>query len=110
MGGRVALLVEPKTDREGAAMNATRAARPATGEQKVLATYECDEGTRQLVGQRIDGRVALSDIPAGDHGNVYLIERHVPCKRELDGLVADYLALAVQLGRPPLRGDWILDR
>jgi hypothetical protein len=110
MGGRVALLVEPKTDRGGAAMNATRAARPATGEQKVLATYECDEGTRQLVGQRIDGRVALSDIPAGDHGNVYLIERHLPSKRELDGLAADYLALAVQLGRPPLRGDWILDR
>jgi hypothetical protein len=34
----------------------------------------------------------------------------VPCKRELDGLVDDYLALAAELGRPPLRGDWILDR
>jgi hypothetical protein len=101
--------VEPKTDREGAAMNATSAAAgPATGEQKVLATYECDEGTRQLVGQRIDGQVALSDIPAGDHGEVYLIERHVPCKAELEGLVADYLVLTDRLGRPPLRGDWIL--
>jgi hypothetical protein len=99
--------VEPKTDREGAAMNATA---PATGEQKVLADYECDEGTRQLVGQRIDGRVALSDMPAAPQGKVYLIERHVPCKRELDGLVDDYLALAAELGRPPLRGDWILDR
>jgi hypothetical protein len=102
--------VEPKTDREGAAMNATRAGRPATGEQKVLATYECDEGTRQLVGQRIDGRVALSDIPAGDEGKVYLVERHVPSERELDALVADYLALAAQLGRPPLRADRVLDR
>jgi hypothetical protein len=91
-------------------MNATAAARPATGEPKVLATYECDEGTRQLVGQRIDGQVALSDIPAGDEGKVYLVERHLPSKRELDGLVADYLALATRLGRPPLRGDWVLDR
>jgi hypothetical protein len=38
------------------------------------------------------------------------VERHLRGKRELDGLVADYLALAAQLGRPPLRGDWILDR
>jgi hypothetical protein len=90
-------------------MTATRD-KPLTGQPKILATYECDEGTRQLVGQRIDGRVALSDIPAGDQGKVYLVERRLPGKRELDGLVADHLALAAQLGRPPLRGDWILDR
>jgi hypothetical protein len=94
----------------GAAMNATAAARPGAGAPRVLASYECDEGTRQLVGQRIEGRVALSDVPAGDQGKVYLVERHLRGKRELDGLVADYLALAAQLGRPPLRGDWILDR
>ena len=81
-----------------------------TGEAKVLATYECDEGTRQLVGKRISGTVALSDIPAGDQyqGKVYLVERRVPCMAELDGLIDDYLALAAQLGRPPLRSDWIL--
>jgi hypothetical protein len=28
---------------------------------------------------------------------------------ELDGLVADYLTLAAQLDRPPLRSDWILE-
>jgi hypothetical protein len=26
---------------------------------------------------------------------------------ELDGLVADYLALATQLDRPPLRSGWL---
>ena len=36
------------------------------GEPQVLATYECDEGTRQLVGQRINGSVAVSDVPVGD--------------------------------------------
>jgi hypothetical protein len=87
----------------------TTAARSAAGQPKVLATYESDDGTRQLVGQRINGRVALSDVPAGDAGRVYLVERHLPCQAELDGLVADYLALAAQLGRPPLRSDWILD-
>jgi hypothetical protein len=88
----------------------TTASMPARGRPKILATYQCDEGIRRLVGQRIDGRVALSDIPAGDHGKVYLVERHVPSQRELDGLVADYIALAAQLGRPPLRGDWVLDK
>ena len=88
-------------------MTATR--RPASGEPTVLATYECDEGTRQLVGQRIDGRVALSDVPASGQGRVYLIERHLPSMAELDGLVADYLAMAAQLDRPPLRGGWLLN-
>ena len=87
----------------------TATAPPASGKPTVVASYDCDEGTRQLVGQRIDGRVALSDVPPGDVGKVYLVERHLPSKAELDGLVADYLALAAQLGRAPLRSDWILD-
>jgi hypothetical protein len=43
-------------------MTATRG-KPATGQPKVLATYECDEGTRQLVAQRIKGKVAHRDVP-----------------------------------------------
>lgn len=82
--------------------------KQTTGRVTVVATYECDEGTRRLVGQRINGTVALSDVPAGDDGKVYLVERHVACMVELDGIAADYVALAAQLGRPPLRGDWIL--
>jgi hypothetical protein len=46
----------------------TATARPTAGEPTVLATYRCDEGPRQLVGQRIEGRVALSDVPVGDRG------------------------------------------
>jgi hypothetical protein len=107
-GGRLALPVEHQPNRGGAALCLT-AATPATGEPRILATYESDDGTRQLVGQRINGRVALSDVPAGDAGKVYLVERHLPSTAELDGLVADYLALAAELGRPPLRSDWILD-
>jgi hypothetical protein len=81
---------------------------PTAGQPQILASYRCDEGTRQLVGQRINGSVALSDIPAGDHGKVYLVERQLHSQAELEGLVADYLALAAELDRPPLRADWLL--
>jgi hypothetical protein len=87
-------------------MAATPTSR-TTGEPEVRATYECDEGTRQLVGQRINGRVALSDVPVSV-GKVYLVERHVTSMAELEAIEADYLALAATLGRPPLRSDWIL--
>jgi hypothetical protein len=97
--------MEPQPNRKG---TTTATSSPASGDPTVLASYKCDEGTRKLVGQRIDGRVALSDVPAGEQGKVYLIERHVPCLAELDGLVADYLAMAAQLDRPPLRSGWLL--
>ena len=83
---------------------------PATGQPQVLDRYECDEGIRELVAQRIDGKVALSDVPAGDEGKVYLVERHVPCLDELNGIVSDYRQLAQSLGRPPMRADWILSQ
>jgi hypothetical protein len=38
-----------------------------------------------------------------------LVERHVPSQAELDGLVADYLAVAAELGSPPERHDWIFE-
>jgi hypothetical protein len=88
----------------------TAVSKPATGRPKILATYECDEGARQLVAQRINGRVALSDVPVGDQGRVYLVERHLACMGELEGLAAAYAEHGEQLGRPPLRADWILDR
>lgn len=46
----------------------TVTARPATCPPTVLAIYQCDEGTRKLVGQRINGKAPLNEIPAGDHG------------------------------------------
>lgn len=88
-------------------MTAT-ASKATAGDPQVLDTYECDEGTRQLVAQRINGKVALSDIPAGDHGKVYLVERHVHCLDELSGIAHDYCQLAKTLRRPPMQSDWIL--
>ena len=86
------------------------ASKPATGEPKVLDNYECFEGSRKLVAQRINGKVALSDVPAGERGKVYLVERHVPGLDELNGIVNDYCQLARRLGRPPMQRDWILSK
>ena len=86
---------------------ATTAEKQITGEPKVLASYDCDEGTRQLVAQRIKGQVALSDTPTGDEGRVYLVERHVGALAELDALVADYIAKAAELRQCPMAsGAW----
>jgi hypothetical protein len=73
----------------------------AAGKQRELARYQLPEGTRAVVAQRIDGRVALSDVPVADNvGRVYLIERHVPSQAELSGLVAAYVEHSQQAGCP----------
>ncbi len=82
--------------------------KPTAGDPQILDTYECNEGTRKLVAQRINGKVALSDIPAGDEGKVYLVERHIPCLDEPNGIAYDYCQLANTLGRPSMERDWIL--
>ena len=73
----------------------------AAGEQRELARYELPAGKRAIVAQRIDGRVALADVPLSDEaGRVYLIERHVGSQAELDGLVAAYVEHSRQAGLP----------
>ncbi len=87
-------------------MATTTAPRQTAGQPRVLATYECDEGTRQLVAQRVNGPVALSDTPSGDQGRVYLVERRLSSLAELEALVADYLEVADRIRRCPMRG-WL---
>jgi hypothetical protein len=61
-----------------------------SGERVELARYELPDGERTLMGQRIGGRVAVIDSPAGPEGRVYLVERAVASEAELEGLVAEY--------------------
>jgi len=72
----------------------------AAGERVELARYEVRSGERVLYGQRINGAVAVVDVPAGEHGRVYLIERHLESKAALDALVADYLTISRRRGTP----------
>ena len=70
----------------------------AAGERRELARYVLPEGTRAIVAQRVEGRVAVSDIPQDFAGRVYLIERQVTSQAELSGLVAAYVAHSVEAG------------
>ena len=85
-------------------------AKSTAGERKVLAPYEADEGERQLVAQRVNGRVALSDVPAGDEGRVHLVERHLAGLDELGALVEEYVAKAAECACCPMAPDaWWVD-
>lgn len=71
--------------------------RAEVGERVELGRYTVPTaGERVICGQRINGVVRVSDIPAADRGRAYLIEREL----ERDGhaalkaLVADYLEQA----------------
>jgi hypothetical protein len=72
----------------------------AAGERVELARYQLRTDERVLYGQRIDGAVAVVDVPASDHGRVYLIERQLESKAALDALVADYLTTTRRRGAP----------
>ena len=85
-------------------MSATATTEKATGQAKVLATYECDEGQRQLVGQRVDGIVRITDRRLGGHGRSYLVEEGLTKMPELQAIVDDYLAKAKRLGYAPMQG------
>jgi hypothetical protein len=72
----------------------------AAGKRRELARYQIADGTRAVVAQRIDGRVAISDVPVDHAGRVYLIERHVHSQAELAGLVHAYVEHSQQAGCP----------
>ena len=84
----------------------TTATATTTGKAQVLATYDCDEGQRQLLGQRVNGTVHISDIPTAEQGRVYLVEHNLTNMAELQAIVADYAAKAGELGYAPMRG-WL---
>jgi hypothetical protein len=75
-------------------MSSVAGSRGATNERVELARYRISSGERIVCGQRVDGLVRLVDIPVSDRGRRYLIERGLTSMRELEAIVADYLAQA----------------
>ena len=73
------------------------------GERVELARYQLTTGERVLYGQRINGKVAVADVPVGDRGRVYLVERHVESRAALDELVAHYVADSLRRAEPAAR-------
>ncbi|HEY4277622.1 MAG TPA: hypothetical protein VGM91_05350 [Conexibacter sp.] len=69
--------------------------------QRELGRYRLPSGEERIVvGERIEGHVAVSDIPAHDEGRVFLVERHIESSAALAGLVAAYIADSMERGEP----------
>ena len=83
---------------------ATDTPEQTTGRPQRLATYTADVGERILVGQRVEGAVRVSDVPADGRGRSYLVEPELDSMAELEALVADYKAKAHKLGYVPMHG------
>ncbi len=75
-----------------------------TGHRVELARYVVGGEERILFGQRVDGVVRVTDVPAHGHGRAYLVERGL----EQDGygalkaLVADYVEQGELLAAVPM--------
>jgi hypothetical protein len=80
----------------------TTQTHPTVGPLVTLATYHCDTGPRQIVGQRVDGAVQLRDEPADRPGRSFVIESGLHSKTEMDAIVADYRKCAQRLGYTPM--------
>jgi len=80
--------------------------RGRTGARVELARYAVSAGERVLHGQRIDGVVRVTDVPADGPGRSYLVERGLEHEEHanaaLQALIADYLRQARQLDAIPM--------
>ena len=76
-----------------------------TGHRVELARYTVGGGEERIVfGQRVDGVVRVTDVPAHGRGRAYLIERGLEHDgyEALKALVADYVAQAKLLAAVPM--------
>ncbi|HEX8159366.1 MAG TPA: hypothetical protein VF526_18425 [Solirubrobacteraceae bacterium] len=72
------------------------------GEIVELRRYRIPAGERALQAQRIDGHVALIDVPVDHDDRVYLVERHLHSHAELQGLAAEYARHSQACGIPAI--------
>lgn len=81
---------------------AATAAADSQGQLCELGRYAVPDGTRVLVGRRIDGVVHVFDWPAVGRGRRYHVEAGFKSKAELAVLLADYRRFAERLGICPM--------
>jgi hypothetical protein len=81
----------------------------AAGKTVELRRYRIPAGQRALRAQRIDGRVALIDVPVDHDDRVHLVERHLPSQAELQGLAAEYAQRSETYGKPAILTTLHLD-
>ena len=81
--------------------------RGRIGVRVELARYVVSAGERVLFGQRVDGVVRVTDVPAHAGGRAYLVERGLEqegsnANAALEALITDYLEQARQLDAVPM--------
>ena len=67
-----------------------------------LRRYRIPAGERAVRAQRIDGRVAVTDVPVDYPDRVYLVERHVHSYAELQSLADEYAHDSQTRGHPAI--------
>jgi hypothetical protein len=74
------------------------------GERVELARYTIPVGERVIYGQRVNGVVRVTDVPAQAGGRAYLVERELEQDgySALNALVADYVQQAGLLDDVPM--------
>jgi hypothetical protein len=74
------------------------------GERIELARYTVPAGDRVLYGQRVNGVVRVTDVPARGRGRAYLVERELEQDGygALNAMVSDYLHQAQLLEDVPM--------
>jgi hypothetical protein len=82
----------------------TRRNGTPVGERIELARYSVPVGERVLYGQRVNGVVRVTDVPAGGRGRAYLVERELEQDGydALNALISDYLDQAQLLEDVPM--------
>lgn len=80
----------------------------SSGERVEQIRYGVAEGTRRLIAQRIDGRVAVIDEPVDHDDRVYLVERHVTSLAELEALCTAYAEHSERAGQPAVLAHRVL--
>jgi hypothetical protein len=81
----------------------------AAGRVVELRRYRIPAGERALKAQRIDGRVAVMDVPVDHDDRVYLVERHLHSQRELEGLATEYTQRSQACGIPAILAHRVAD-
>ena len=74
----------------------------SAGRTVELRRYRIPAGERALKAQRIDGRVAVMEVPVDHDDRVYLVERHVESHAELHGLANEYAQRSETCGVPAI--------
>jgi hypothetical protein len=78
--------------------------RHAVGERVELARYEVAAGERVVYGQRVEGVVRVTDVPAEGRGRAHLVERGLEEDgyEALKALVSDYVGQSQVLNPVPM--------